>query len=281
MTAKKIQAIGVCRFSLVTEGGFRSGPWTLEERCAYLFDDSRLALRMAWFRHVLMPSIRAQTDQDFTFVVLASDLLPEKWQHELQAVVADCQVVRLAFVPPGKHFKICNAPFTTYLHPDTEVIAEFRVDDDDAVATDYVERVRTDFSTVLEPLYARYGMVASDYSSGFVLEADGTGARFHRVRASTWPCAQTVYLPADSRQHLFGWGHHQLHCHMPTVTMQDSNMFLRGRHEANDGAFPMPKHDSQPWDLGALQHRFDIDLPALQKAVGDARSQSGNKAGNP
>lgn len=263
----KIQPIGVCRFSLMTTGGFKRGPASLDERRAFLFQESRLALRMAWFRHVVMPSIRAQSDQGFLFVVLASDLMPQKWQDELAETVADCPVVRLEFIAPGKHFQICNAPFSKYLHPDTDIVAQFRLDDDDAVAVNYIDRVRRDFETYLAPLYRQYGMVSGDYTSGFVLEADGTQANLHRVFASTWNCGQTVYLPAGSRQGLFGWGHHQLHCHMPTVTLHDGNMFLRGRHDTNDSAFRLPDHNSRPWELDALKRRFDIDLAALQDAL--------------
>ena len=264
----KIQPIGVCRFSLVTTGGFKRAPASLDERCAFLFQESRLALRMAWFRHVVMPSIRAQTDRDFVFVVLASELMPQKWRAELSEAVEDCSVVRLEFTPPGKHFEICNAPFSKYLRPDTDIVAQFRLDDDDAVAVNYIDRVRKDFETYLAPLYHGYGMVGSDYISGFVLEANGGQAHLHRVSAATWNCGQTVYLPAGSRQNLFGWGHHQLHCHMPTVTLHDDNMFLRGRHDTNDSAFKLPAHNSRPWDLGALKRRFDIDIGALQDALG-------------
>lgn len=267
MAATKIQPIGVCRFSLVTEGGFKRGPSSVEERAAYLFDDTRMAIRMAWFTHALMPSIRAQTDQDFIFVVLASSLMPQKWQDQLAEAVSGCPAIRLDFVDPGKHYEICNGAFDRYTEPDADVIAQFRLDDDDALARDYVQRVRADFDAYMAPLYQRFEMVSSDYTSGFILEADGREAQLYRTFASTWTCAQTLYLPPRSSKSLFVWGHHQLHCFMPTLTLNDKNMFLRGRHGTNDSDFKLPKHNTRPWDLGALQRRFDIELEPLQNAL--------------
>lgn len=267
MTNPNIQPVGICRFSLLTEGGFKHGPSSQEERAAYLFDEQRMALRMAWFTHALMPSIRAQTDQDFIFVVLASDLMPQKWRDQLAAAVKGCDAIRLDFVAPGKHHEICNNAIHRYTSPEADIVAQFRLDDDDALARDYISRVRSDFHNYLAGLYYKFQKISSDYTSGFILEADGNEAQLYQIHAMTWTCGQTVYLPPHSAKSLFIWPHHQLHKSMPTVTLNDSNMFLRGRHGTNDSEFKLPKFGIRPWDLGALQRRFCIKLDRLQEAL--------------
>lgn len=268
MTSPKIQPIGVCRFSLLTteRGGFKDGPVSLEERAAYLFEERRMAVRMAWFTHVLMPSIRAQTDQDFIFVVLASSLMPQKWQDLLTETVKDCAAIRLDFVEPGLHFEVCNSAFHRHTSPDADIIAQFRLDDDDALARDYISRVRGDFHAYMAPLYQRFEKIGSDYTSGFILDADASKAELHHVHISTWTCGQTIYLPPHSAGSLFVRGHHELHKHMPTLTLNDSNMFLRGRNGTNDSGAKLP-HNTRPWNLDALARRFDINLTHLQKAL--------------
>lgn len=264
----KVQAIGVCRFSLLTTAGFKSGPQSQDERAAYLFEDRRMAIRMAWFRHVVVPSIRAQTDRDFTFVVLTSTLLPQKWRDQLSEAVEGVSEIELDFADPGKHYQLANNAIIRRIAPETDVVAQFRLDDDDAVAHDYIHRVRQDFDETLLPLYRRFNAVCSDYSNGFVLDTDGNTTRFLRLQVTTWPCAQTVYLPANSKQALFSWGHHQLHSVMPTVTFCDGNMFMRGRHSENDSGVRVRAQDNvKEWGTDALMRRFGINLADLQSAL--------------
>lgn len=269
----RIQVIGVCRFSVLTIGGFKTGPQSLEERAAFLFDEARLASRMAWFQHVVLPSIRAQGDRDFIFVVQASSLLPQIWRDRLSQAVEGIAEIQLEFLEPGPHFQLANGGFHRRIAPDAEVVAQFRLDDDDAIARDYVHRVRKDFREYLWPLFRRHRAVCGDYASGFVLEADGDVARLFQCYVTTWTPGQTVYLPPDVKNGLFSWGHHRLHSVMPTVTMSDSNMFLRGRHGRNDSTFRVPGQDTRDWGLGALERRFGIRIEDLQTALRDAHQE--------
>ncbi len=263
----RIQVIGVCRYSLLVSGGFRVAPDDLNARAAYLFDEARMAQRFAWFCHVLLPCLRAQTDTDFRFVVLASKQMPQKWKMLLRQAVRGNPQVELDFVAPGAHHSVANAAIRDRLEGDADVIAQFRVDDDDAVAHDYVARVRSDFHADLLPLYTRFGLVASDYARGLILEADGSNAQLTRCFECTWNCGQTLYTQAAAPSFLFNFGHHRLHRHMPTVTYQDSLMFVRGRHGTNDSSFSVPRWDTERWDMAALQERFGISIDDLQAAL--------------
>jgi len=58
------------------------------ERASLLFDPARLESRLATFEHLTLASVKAQTDPDFTFVVLASAQMPECYQDRLEALCA-------------------------------------------------------------------------------------------------------------------------------------------------------------------------------------------------
>lgn len=73
----RIQMLGLCRFSLLVEGGFQVVHPDLHERRAMLYDPQRLASRFIWFEHLCLASLRAQTDPDLTFVVLVGTDLPD------------------------------------------------------------------------------------------------------------------------------------------------------------------------------------------------------------
>lgn len=171
----RVQPIGVCRFSLVVTGGFQRGPQqTPEARAAWLFQDHRITTRLAWFAEVALPSIMAQEDRNFNFVVLASTLMPPCWQAVLRDVMAGAPPhVTLEFVEPGPHHKVCGDAICRRITPRAQVTAQFRLDDDDAVARDYVARIRSDFHDGLINLYRRYKAVSCDYARGLVLEDDG------------------------------------------------------------------------------------------------------------
>lgn len=260
----KIQAIGVCRFSLLVEGGFKRSPEDLAKRAVFLFDEKRLAQRFAWFRHVTLPSLKAQSDTDFRFVILASQGMGRKWRRKLRQMIAGIPQIEVDFVKPGAHHDVANAAMRSRFEPGADIIAQFRVDDDDAVARDYIARIRSDFADGLAPIFDRFNRVACDYVSGFILDADGHEAQLYQTDALNWNCAQTVYFRPDEPSALFDFGHHRLHVAMPTVTLCDSNMYVRGRHSSNDSAFEIPKFDTRPWGFEVLPERFDISLESLQ-----------------
>lgn len=265
----EIQAIGVCRYSLLVEGGFRNTPEDLGERAAVLYDDRRMAERLAWFTHVTLPPLLAQTDQRFRFVVLVSEAMPEKWLDRLAAVVPTDSPVEFQLCPVGKHHRIANAALKDRLDPGAEVVAQFRVDDDDAVALDYVARIRSDFRETLGALFGRFGKVSADYSNGVILQADGGPAPVLRqVHETTWNCGQTLYTRPQEAGTLFAYGHHRMHVHMPTVTFPDTAMFIRGRHGSNDSGFRMPTNDASDATPELLRRRFAVDLGALRAALG-------------
>lgn len=263
-----IQAIGVCRYSLLVEGGFKAGPRDLRERAAILYDERRMAERLAWFTHVTLPSLLGQTDRRFRFAVLVSDAMPDRWLERLTEVVPEGGPVELQLCPVGKHHQIANAALRDRLDPDAEVVAQFRVDDDDAVALDYVAQVRSDFESFLAGLLQRWGRVSADYTGGVVVQADGRAAPVLRqIHEVTWNCGQTLYTRPKEAGTLFRYGHHRMHVHMPTVTFPDRVMFVRGRHGSNDSAFRIPTADASDARPDLLRRRFGIDLDQLQQAL--------------
>lgn len=267
-----VKPIGVCRFSILTTGGFKSGPKEdMAARQSYLFDESRISERLAWLEHVTLPSIRNQRNKKFVFIILASDLLPEKYKSLLLRAVGWTSNIKVKFCPVGRHVDICNAALKDNVGIDADVVAQFRLDDDDALSFDYIDRIYNDFSSKLHLIYKAHGMVACDYTNGFILEASRYKSNLHKVSTLHLTCAQTLYISPGAEPGLFSWGHHQLYRHMPTITFNNGNMFVRGKNYSNDSSFKLGEYNSQAWDLEVLKRRFDIDVKALQKALSRAR----------
>ncbi len=265
-----IDVVGLCRFSYLGEGGFRThGATTLQERRNLLYDPRRLASRMIWFEHVFLPALCVQTDPDFTLVVLTGDDLPDPFRSQLQSLLAHLPQARLVFRPPGPHRDVCAEVLRGASTPGADVTAQFRLDDDDAVAIDYVARIRQDF-VALSALYAESGRFAVDCSMGILLDDARVAVTGQVLRHAFWSCAMTLYLEPGDLMQALDFPHHKVWQQMPTLTRSDRPMFVRGAHQTNDSRITRP----EPAALAPrarlerlLQSRFRIDLTRLETAL--------------
>lgn len=270
---RPVQVLGLCRFSVPGLGAFQSAPSDLTARRAMLYAPARLAQRFLWFEHVLLPSIRHQTDPDFTLVVLLGEDFPEPWRARMAALVADVPQVVLDYAPPGDHRQVCHAAIRRHIDPAASAVMQFRLDDDDAVAIDFVARLRAELPVVW-PLFARAGYVGLDFCKGVVLSDDGQAPVVTLRRALYWTPAMAVLTKPDSAKHILDFPHHIVWRHMPTVTYPDEVMFLRGAHGGNDCAIePDRRSPSLPEDRweSLLFRRFRISLAEFAAALKASR----------
>lgn len=134
--------VGVIRFSFF-------GPTDTVQKHNYaealseLYDPARLEARFRVFETLTLPSLRAQTDPNFTILVVTSEVMPEPWQSRLKELVDD--------LPQGRLHIAKTKDLTNEILPVLREICEqspnlraatFRLDDDDALSRHYIQRVR-------------------------------------------------------------------------------------------------------------------------------------------
>ena len=133
---------GHCRFSYFGQSDTGREIATLEDAKAKLWNPERMAVRFHLFEHITLPSIRHQTDTDFQLVVTTSNEMPDAYQARLDALVADLPNVRVLRTSAPR-IRAALLPIMREASEDHTVSAcHFRLDDDDAVSVDYVERLR-------------------------------------------------------------------------------------------------------------------------------------------
>ncbi len=267
--APRVQVLGLCRFSVPSLGAFQVEHDSIEERRAMLYAPERLEHRFLWFSHVALPSIRAQTDPDFRLIVLLGEDFPEPWLSQMQALIADVPQVVLDFAPPGPHREVCADAMRRHVDPTADVLAQFRLDDDDGVAVDFVARIRADLAAVL-PVYGRADLMALDYCRGVLLtETDGILVPTLR-RASLWTPALVLLSRPMAARMILDYPHHLIWRHMPLISFQDEAMFLRGSHGGNDSAIGQERRPEtlplERWP-GLMQRRYGIDLSGFAAAL--------------
>lgn len=270
----KVQVLGLCRFSLLVTGGFQVMHETLEERRRALYDPASLALRFHWFEHVCLPAWRRQTDPDFKLIVATGEDFPEAWLNRLRALLADVPQVVLHQAAPEKHRPLCRRILRRYTDDSADVVAQFRMDDDDAVAVDFVQRVREDFLGKLGPMYRAEGRIWSDYCRGFTLMTPPEGLTVLPQAADRMTAALTLYKPPSELACVMDYGHHKLNQTMNGVLFQDSFMYVRGKHGKNDSTGGRFRHDGAllegELDIpNILRDRFAIELDAFEKKISE------------
>jgi len=140
-----MQVFGYMRFSYLGRSDARMSRDPEANNREYferLFDPARLETRFHFFEKICLPAVKAQSDQDFTLFIMASETMPEVYKARLEAAVADIpQIdVRYSDLP---YVVRAFAPVTKEATRDIdENSIHFRLDDDDAIGHDLIANLR-------------------------------------------------------------------------------------------------------------------------------------------
>lgn len=268
----EVQILGLTRFSVLSTGGFQDGPQELAERRAWLYAPQRLDARLAWFEQVTLPGLRGQHCGDFNLVLLTSADLPQPWAGALEALVAEMPQIVLSRCEPGPHRELCAAALRAQVRPEAKALAQFRLDDDDAVAVSFIERLRGDLPLLLGLLEHRR-QFALDYGKGLRLRWDGVQLETEGVYARQWAAGLVHVSRPDLGRSILDMDHSRMWHFMPVISWTDEYLFLRGVHGDNDSAARVPTRDHIPLPPGRaerlLRRRFGIDPEALARRLLD------------
>ena len=266
-----MQVIGLCRFSYAGEGGFQVEHKTLLQPCPYLYAPARMAERFATFETFTLPSIRAQTDPDFAFVIVIGDSFPKHYLDRLIALIADIPQVALQIHAPGSHRQVMKKAINSVRTSSNEHSLQFRLDDDDAVATNFVERLR-ETAGKLSPILANERHVAIDFRTGYAITGDPRGLMACEINEGFWTPGLAVAFAPHVPQTVMNFSHVKLPQMMPAFSIPGPAMFVRGINDYNDsrqgkGAKPYPFKPITPEIKQDLKSRFGIDPTEATKAL--------------
>ncbi|WP_425039694.1 putative rhamnosyl transferase [Primorskyibacter sp. S187A] len=249
-----MQVIGLCRFSYPAFGGFQVEHATIEERRAYLYAAPRMEERFSFFEAITLPSIAAQTDEDFTFVIVIGDDLPAPYHTRLMDLVSSVPQIKVRAYEPGNHRDVMQRAINAERDME-QLCLQFRHDDDDAVAVTFIQNLRETVDDV-RPLVARHRLVGFDFNRGFVARPDAIGISAEEQVTPYWGVALAMSVRPFVKQTIMNFGHARLNRFMPTVTLTDEPMYVRGHNDHNDSR---QKSHVQPVELSRLD-RLGEDL---------------------
>jgi hypothetical protein len=265
-----MQVIGLCRFSYLGTGGFQITHDDLKTRAQYLFEKQRMDLRFRFFENICLPGIRAQTDPDFTLVVVVSEEMPAVYMERLQAAVADIPQIVIEARPPGRHRAVMHTVIEDQHQDRSAPCLQFRLDDDDGMSVHFVEQLRALASKML-PMLDRYKMMAIDFNRGYVIAPTETDLMVAPVQQPFWANALALLKRGNARLSIHSFAHRKLWQHVPALSLPDAEMMLRGLHYNNDSRRVLAGQDfglAPITDAQAerLELVYNIDVKALRAA---------------
>ncbi len=228
-----MQVIGLCRFSFPAMGGFQVEHETPEERSAYLYRPERMQERFRHFETIMLPSIARQSDLGFTFVIVIGDNLPDIYQEQLFDLCAPYPHILIQAHAPADHRDTMKAAMNSVRTDDRAPCLQFRHDDDDAIALNFVESFKQ-AAADCRPLLERNKFVAFDFARGFVVRPSAEGIYADETYHPSWGVALGMSVAPHIRKSIMNFAHGKVARFMPTISFDKPVMYLRGHNDFND-----------------------------------------------
>ncbi|WP_136636890.1 glycosyltransferase [Pseudooceanicola onchidii] len=258
-----MQVIGLCRFSYPALGGFQVEHDDPATRAAYLYAPDRMEARFRTFEAFTLPGLRAQTDPDFTFLIVVGDDLPAAWRTRLDRLTADIPQVVIQAHPPGPHRKVMQAAINS-VRDKGRITLQYRLDDDDGVAVEFTARLRAEAAAQTRALTGNRH-IAIDFRDGFIAAPGPEGLRLRRTTAPFMTAALAVMFEPDVQLTVMNFSHVKLEKFMTCVPVGGPPMYLRGYGDWNDSrqdapALPDDLRPPTPEEEALIRARFGVDV---------------------
>jgi hypothetical protein len=262
---------GLCRFSYPSPKGFSNRFASHAERVAFLYEPTRLAHRLMTFEQVTLPALARQTDPDFTLFVLVGTDLPRSAFDRLRDLTGPIAQIRIVALEPMHHMDAAKRVFAMARTPDSVAHIQFRLDDDDAISTTFVQSLREDFP-LIAPAFHSHGAAAIDYTEGYILGLASDQLRLAPCSRHGWAPGLAIALHPQTQATVMHTPHMQVYRAMPCLSLPRPDSFVRGHSPFNDSRIPQAHKLLKPLndkDANMLFQSFAINAQSLLAAAND------------
>ena len=263
-----MQAIGLCRFSYPALGGFQVMHETIEERVAYLYEETRLEERFRLLETVALPCLKAQSDPNFSLIIVIGDQFPAPFERRLEALIEDLPQAIIHKEPPRNQREVMKEIMNDARIDPGEPCLQFRYDDDDAVSVDFIEKLRKAAKEGAD-LLKQSRTVAFDWNRGYVAEFGPDGISATEIFRQFYVASLGMLIRGGCKMTIMNFAHEKIPQFMPAVSYPDEAMFLRSHNSYNDSrqkkvkAIPVAPLTKAEETL--FRKRFAIDIDHVRQ----------------
>ena len=288
MSAEDLKIVGICRFSYLATRGWNTTARDAPEITAEtLYAPERMEERFNLFEAVCLPSIAAQTDQDFHFMILASHRMPEPDRARLESLVAPHPNVVIQSLRPRPMAEAVRVGLRrTVGRTNTVPVLQFCLDDDDAVSIHYVARLREMARGVLASPMAEKLPIAYTTPRGITLSKKGGVFAAHENFAPFLALGLAILTDGSVSTNPYVVPHLKTATRLFAMSDPEPMSYLRGLHDHHD-SHGISKGRIHDLDEAALRDVLAAEFPfvtleTLQSVFGYAGDEvrvSGSSAG--
>ena len=258
----ELKVAGLIRFSYASRDGFKRVDGT--DPLAALMDEERLRRRFELFERLTVPSLAMQTDPSAEVVVLTAEALPKWALRRLREAVAEIPGGRVLQMPIKRHMSALRAAFDTVSTDGADRRVGFRLDDDDALALDYVERL-TDLVRKGLHVYPDREFSVS-FNAGIYAKPSHFRV-FDAVERTPISAGPALVQPIGAKGHVYLRNHRFLPQFYDHISDASLPMWIRTIHDDNDshvGVVGRKRVNGPAQVAAALATRFHITFDALR-----------------
>lgn len=258
-----VQIAGLVRFSYPCIGGFQRAYASRAAQTSSLYAPARMEERFRHFEALCLHSLKAQTDKGFRVGVLIGADMPRTYQTRLAGLLAPLPQAELIKLPYLAYAEAMRQAFARLFNGPAPLHLSFRLDDDDAVAVDFIAELKAR----LPQLYGMSGGL-DPVGLSFLQGLTRIDGRFVcAVDARPLGLGLSMLAPAGRRVHVLSYAHQHMHQSLPMIMDPHPLMNLRSFHSSNDSPVMLPAGRRCAMSTAelreALARRFALDMDAV------------------
>ncbi|MDJ0631442.1 MAG: glycosyltransferase [Rhodobacter sp.] len=226
--------IGVIRFSFPGLNSYRKTPDTAAEAEAFVYAPERLERRVHLFEKLCLPSLLHQTDPDYTVVLLIGDNLPPAYRARLEELTRPLRSCLIYATGPRHAYVAVKEAYAAGARDGYTHRTSFRLDDDDALCTRYVERLKRRADLLHQPDDPD-APFAIGFNKGFYLAVSPEGNKvFDVVERLPLGLGLSLTTPYGSRLNVYKYHHRRIATACDFFSDARQPAFIRTVHRDND-----------------------------------------------
>ncbi|GAB3993053.1 hypothetical protein GCM10029992_03710 [Glycomyces albus] len=173
-----------------------------------VYDEAWFDYRLTLFENITVPSIRAQTEQDFDWLIVVDRHMPPRARIRLEQAVASVSRATFAEV---EHYSDYRKGIVTWskeraAEASADRILSSRLDDDDALRSDLFERIREEADHYMRASEYEYAVFAPTKGCIWSPSRRRGYTRYHDSHS----LGLTVMERTDECRSVYGWPHREI-----------------------------------------------------------------------
>ncbi len=264
-----VQIVGLIRFSYLCSGGFQTKYSDETEHLARLYDPARMEERFFFFENLCLRLLKNQTDKDFKIGILIGESLPDIYRDRLEALIGDMAQAELVALPVLPHRDAMRKAGAILDTSDRPYRIQFRLDDDDAVALNYVARLREMVPVLMQYSGIDQQQVAIAFFRGVTLTVKPGRNEVTPYFASVPTSVGTaIFSRSGWNKSIYDFPHQRILTRLKFISDSDQYMFMRCIHNSNDSygkrkGYLLPSTLAEQQDR--IERQFGMTLDSLYR----------------